>query len=176
MNDDTLRYPIGRFTPGEGELDADTRARFIQRIEGLPVRARAAVAGLDDGALDTPYRPQGWTPRQIVHHLADSHMNAFVRIKLALTEDHPTIKPYDQEAWAGLVDSTGAPESSLSILEGLHERWVLLLRSLEEDAFGRTVNHPEIGAVTLSFFLQLYAWHGDHHVTQIEELRDRKGW
>ncbi|GMV03968.1 MAG: hypothetical protein AMXMBFR53_02500 [Gemmatimonadota bacterium] len=172
-----IQYPIGRFQPQPAPLPADARAGHVDRIAALPGRARTAVAGLDDPQLDTPYRDGGWSPRQITHHLADSHLNAFVRIKLALTEDHPTIKPYDQERWARQADVTAVPvAASLDILGGLHERWVRLLRSLSEADFARTVKHPEIGDIDVDFLLQMYAWHGDHHVTQIERLRERRGW
>ncbi len=173
---DSLRYPTGPFTPAKGPLTADERAPFIARIRALPARVRASVAGLGDDALDTSYRQDGWSPRQIVHHLADSHLNALIRIKLALTEEHPTIKPYDQEAWANLADSALPVDTSLGILDGLHARWVALLESLDDDGWARTVTHPEIGAVRVDFFLQMYGWHGDHHTTQIEQLRERQGW
>lgn len=172
-----IQYPIGRFQPQPAPLSAAARAGHVGRIAALPERARTAVAGLDDAQLDTPYRDGGWSPRQITHHLADSHLNAFVRIKLALTEDHPTIKPYDQEGWARQADVTGVPVgASLDILGGLHDRWTRLLRSLSEADFARTVKHPEIGDIDIDFLLQMYAWHGDHHVTQIEQLRERRGW
>jgi len=172
-----IQYPIGRFQPQPSPLTPHVRTGLIGRIAALPERARAAVAGLDDAHLDTPYREGGWSPRQIAHHLADSHLNAFIRIKLALTEDHPTIKPYDQAAWAGQADVAGVPvAASLDILGGLHARWTHLLGSLSDDGFARTVKHPEIGDIDVDFLLQLYAWHGDHHVTQIEQLRERRGW
>jgi len=172
-----IQYPVGRFHPRATPLPGDVRAELIGRIEALPARAKAAVAGLDDAQLDTPYRDGGWNARQITHHLADSHLNAFVRIKLALTEEHPTIKPYDQERWSELADVRGVPvAASLDILGGLHQRWVALWRSLDEADFARTVKHPELGDVSVDFFLQLYAWHGDHHVTQMEQLRERQGW
>ncbi len=176
MNED-LRYPTGRFTPKGAPLTAEERAALVERIEELPAELRAAVRGLDDEQLDTPYRDGGWSPRQITHHVADSHLNAFVRTKLALTEDRPTIKPYDQEAWAGLPDVSGPPvETSLAIVDGLHARWSRLLRSLAPEQFARAMVHPEIGDIDLDFLLQLYGWHGRHHITQIKELRARKGW
>jgi len=176
MSED-LRYPTGKFAPKGAPLTAEERVALVERIAALPAELRAAVRGLDDEQLDTPYREGGWSPRQIAHHVADSHVNAFVRMKLALTEDRPTIKPYDQEAWAGLPDVSGLPvEHSLDILEGLHARWTGLLRGLAPDQYARVVLHPEIGDIDLDFLLQLYGWHGHHHTTQITELRARKGW
>ena len=172
-----LQFPIGRFAPSAEPLPSDAREALVARIAAIPSRVRAAVVGLTEDQMDTAYREGGWSPRQIAHHLADSHMNAFVRIKLALTEDNPTIKPYDQERWAVQADVTDVPvDLSLAILEGLHGRWVRLLRSLDGAGFARTVYHPEHGEVSVDFFLQLYAWHGDHHVSQIEGLRAREGW
>jgi hypothetical protein len=172
-----LQYPTGRFQAKEGALTAEERARLIHRIRELPTLARAAVAGLTDAQLDTPYRDGGWSPRQITHHLADSHLNAFVRMKLAVTEERPTIKPYDQAAWSEQADVNGVPvAASLAILDGLHERWTRLLDSLGADDFARQVVHPEMGDIDLDFLLQLYGWHGRHHVTQVTELRNRQGW
>lgn len=173
----SLQYPIGPFEAQPSPLTGAQRAELVARIRALPDRARAAVAGLSDQQLDTPYREEGWSPRQITHHLADSHMNAFVRLKLALTEDHPGIRPYDQAAWAVQADVTSVPVAlSLTLLDGLHERWCALWASLDDAAFARTAHHPEIGDISVEFLLQLYAWHGDHHVTQVEELRQRQGW
>lgn len=173
----SLQYPIGAFQRLPEPLDADTRLALMERIAALPSRVRAAVEGLSEEQLDTPYREGGWTPRQIVHHLADSHLNALVRVKLALTEERPTIKPYDQERWAEQADVTGVPVSaSLDILSGLHERWTRLWRAMAPSDFARTAHHPEVGEVTVDFFLQQYAWHGDHHTTQVEDLRAREGW
>lgn len=156
---------------------SDERSEYFQAIEDLPAQARAAVAGLDDAALDTPYREGGWSPRQVIHHLADSHMNAFIRMRLVLTEDHPTVRPYDQDAWAMLSDSVKMPvDSSLTILSGLHARWIEMLRALPEEAFGRTALHPEIGDVTLDAFVAIYGKHGANHCQQIRDLRDRMGW
>jgi len=172
-----LRYPTGRFTPKGEPLTAEERAAFIARIAAVPGELAAAVDGLDDAQLDTPYREGGWSPRQITHHVADSHMNAFVRFKLGLTEDVPTIKPYEQEAWAALGDVRGvAVEASLALVEGLHRRWVSLLRSLTPEDFGRRLAHPEIGEIDLDFLLSLYGWHGHHHVAHIVGLRERRGW
>jgi len=172
-----LRYPTGRFVPKGGPLTGEERDALIERVEALPGELRAALEGLGDEQLDTPYREGGWSPRQITHHLADSHVNAFVRMKLALTEDRPTIKPYDQEAWSRLPDVEGVPVgTSLAILDGLHARWARLLRALPEEAFSRPLAHPEIGDIDVALLLQLYGWHGRHHTTQIAELRARSGW
>jgi hypothetical protein len=176
MSDD-VRYPTGKFMPKGAPLTAEERAALVERIEALPAELRAALRGLDDAQLDTPYREGGWSPRQIAHHVADSHLNAFIRMKLALTEERPTIKPYDQEAWAALPDVSGLPvEHSLAIVDGLHARWAGLLRALATDQFARAVVHPEVGDIDLDFLLQLYGWHGRHHATQITELRARNGW
>jgi len=175
MNDD-LRYPTGKWTK-VANPDAAARAEMIGRIATVPAALRTAVEGLDDGQLDTPYRPDGWSTRQIVHHIADSHLNAFARFKLGITEDTPTIRPYDEKTWATTVDSIGAPVSeSLSVIDGLHARWVRLLESLDAAAFGRMIEHPENGPMSLDDLLSLYAWHGRHHVTQITQLRERRGW
>ncbi len=170
------RYPIGKF-----EMPADVsparRAEAIREIFFAPEKVRAAVKGLNDAQLDTPYRDGGWTVRQVVHHLADSHMNAYVRWRLALTEREPTIKPYEEGAWAKLEDAAHAPvEASLRVLEGMHERWTSLLHSAKEDQFARTFRHPEHGVKTLDWMLFLYAWHGKHHTAHITELRKQKGW
>lgn len=173
-----LRYPIGPFA-AEADVTEEKRRRWIDDLASAPGKLRAAVAGLRAEQLDTPYRPEGWTVRQVVHHLPDSHLNAYVRFKLALTEREPTIKPYDQSAWAELVDALTAPvEISLGLLESLHQRWVLLLRSLAAADFARTFHHPEpgMGRITLDTYLQLYAWHGRHHVAHITSLRRRMGW
>jgi uncharacterized damage-inducible protein DinB len=170
------RFPIGRFAM-EKEVTPGHRRVWIGRIEALPARFRAAVEGLDEGQLDTPYREGGWTVRQLVHHMPDSHLNAYVRFKLALTEDNPTIKPYDEAAWALLSDSaTTPPEVSLTLLEALHARWANLLRPLDEAHLRRTVLHPERGTMSLDAMLALYAWHGDHHAAHVAALRERMGW
>jgi uncharacterized damage-inducible protein DinB len=172
-----LRYPVGKFSWRDEKLTFPQREHLIGEIEQAPALLRAAVAGLSDAQLDTPYREGGWTVRQVVHHLADSHMNAYIRFRLALTETEPTIKPYSQDDWAKLADARSAPvEPSLRLLEGLHHRWVLLLKSLSGEDFGRTLRHPEQGVVTLDRNLALYAWHGRHHVGQINALRKRNGW
>jgi hypothetical protein len=171
-----LQYPIGKFQWGGAITDAQ-REQLIAQIEQAPAHLRQAVAGLTEKQLDTPYRPEGWTVRQVVHHLSDAHMNAYVRFRLALTEDEPTIKPYAQERWASLEDARTAPmELSLSLLESLHRRWVLLLRSLRAADFARTFRHPEMGVVTLDKLLGMAAWHGQHHIAHITSLRDRMGW
>jgi hypothetical protein len=158
-----LRYPIGPFQY-QGESTEEQRPELIDRIEKTPFRLREAVEGLSESQLDTPYRPGGWTVRQVVHHLADSHMNSFCRFRVALTEDTPSIKGYDQDAWAELSDSRTAPvEVSLALLEALHRRWVLLLRSMTPADFARTLLHSELGPIALDRLLALYAWHGEHH-------------
>lgn len=171
------RYPTGPFARPSGPLAAAERAACIDRIASTPARLRAATGGLDDVRLDTPYRPGGWTVRQLVHHVPDSHMNAYVRFKLALTEDAPLIKTYDEAAWAELDDTRAvSPETSLRLLEALHERWVAVLRSMGDAEFARTLQHPEWGAIRLDFMLALYAWHGDHHVAHVVALAEREGW
>lgn len=170
-----LRYPIGKFQPVENIADAQRRA-FIAAIAETPEKLKAAVAGLNERQLDTPYRPRGWTVRQVVHHVPDSHMNAFVRFKLALTEDNPTIKTYDEARWAELADAKTPVEPSLLLLESLHKRWILLLNSLTPTEWQRTFRHPELGTMTLDKNLQLYAWHGRHHVAHITALRERNNW
>ncbi|MGA2594269.1 MAG: YfiT family bacillithiol transferase [Bryobacteraceae bacterium] len=171
-----LRYPIGRFKY-QSENTEEQRHEYIDRIERTPGRLRSAVEGLTPEQFDTAYRPGGWTVRQLVHHVADSHINSFTRFRLALTEDAPAVKGYDQELWAELADSRTAPvEVSLTLLESLHRRWVLLLRSLTAADFARTFVHSELGPVTLDGNLALYAWHGDHHTAHITALRARMGW
>ena len=171
-----LRYPVGRYTPPE-PITAAHRPGWIEQIAHAPAALRDAVRGLSDAQLDTPYRPGGWTVRQVVHHLPDSHLNAYIRFKLALTENEPTIKPYDEARWAMLEDGrNGPPDASLAMLDGLHARWVRLLRSLGASDFARTFNHPEHGKLTLDWVLGMYAWHGRHHVAHITSLRQREGW
>ncbi len=171
-----LSYPIGKFKP-EGQLNDAQREHLIGEIEEAPARLRAAVGGLSDAQLDTPYREGGWTVRQVVHHLADSHINAYIRFRLAMTEPSPTIKLYDQTRWAELADARTAPiEPSLELFESLHERFAMLLKSFEAVDFAKTFNHPERGVVTLERNLAMYAWHGRHHVGQITSLRERMGW
>ena len=171
-----LQYPVGKFK-WEGVITDEQRQQLIAQIEQAPAQLRKALAGLKEEQVDTPYRPDGWTVRQVVHHLSDSHMNAYVRFRLALTEDEPTIKPYDQERWAILEDArTAPPELSLSLLESLQRRWVLLLRSLSAGDFARTFRHPEMDVLTLDKYLGMCAWHGRHHIAHITSLRDRMGW
>jgi hypothetical protein len=174
--DDTLRFPIGPFAL-DPDLSATARTSAIDDIAALPSRIRSAVTGLDEAQLDTPYRPGGWTVRQVVHHVADSHMNGFIRVKLALTETHPTIKPYDENAWSRLADMRLTIAHSLVILDGLHARWAALYRALPLEQFARTFLHPEHGqVVTLDGHLQDYAWHSRHHVAHVTSLRQRQGW
>ncbi len=171
-----VRYPIGKFEY-DGPLTPEQRQELLHQIEQAPPRLRAAVKGLSEQQLDTPYRPEGWTIRQVVHHVPDSHLNAYVRFKLALTEDEPTIKPYAEDRWARLADTQATPvEVSLAMLDSLHDRWVRLLRSLQPEDWKRTFRHPVLGLVTLEKNLALYAWHGRHHVAHITSLRERNGW
>lgn len=170
------RYPIGKFN-GQAPVDQQERERFLKDIEETPRKLRAAVEGLSDKQLDTPYREGGWTVRQVVHHVPDSHLNSYVRFKLALTEDVPTIKTYHEDRWAELADSKNTPiEVSLNLLETLHKRWVNLLRSLTDQDWNRTFCHPELGVLTLDKTLALYSWHGRHHVAHVTGLRERMGW
>ena len=171
-----LRYPIGKFTYN-GQLTGDQKRALLDEIAQTPADLRAAVKGLSDAQLDTPYRPGGWTIRQVIHHVPDSHLNSYLRFKLALTEDEPTIKPYAEDRWAELPDTKATPiEISLTMLESLHDRWVRLLRSLTPEEWKRAFRHPEMGPMTLEKTLALYAWHGRHHVAHITALRQREGW
>jgi len=170
------RYPIGKFSFSDPP-DQAQREKLINDIEQAPQKLRAAVQGLSDKQFNTPYRDGGWTVRQVVHHLPESHMNAYIRFKLALTEDRPMIKPYMEDRWAQLSDVQATPpQVSLALLECLHARWVPLLRTLKADDWKREFEHPELGAVSLANNLALYAWHGRHHVAHITELRKRMGW
>jgi len=171
------RYPVGKYERRD-TLTSDERAALIEAIAETPRRMREAVGGLTAAQLETPYRDGGWTLRQVVHHVPDSHLNAYCRFKLALTEDGPTIRPYDEAKWAELHDSVDTPiETSLTLLGSLHDRWVRLLRSMKDDDFGRTLNHPEwTRPMTLNTMLSLYGWHGRHHVAHITTTRDRNGW
>jgi len=176
MPEADLRYPVGKFpfpaTISRADLDG-----FIAAIAELPEQLRAAVSGLTDEWLDTPYRPGGWTVRQVVHHLADSHMNAYIRVKLALTEDSPTIKPYREDRWAEIPEArTASVGISLGILEGLHWRWTLALSVLTEAEFARTFVHPERGPMRLDLVTAMYAWHCRHHLAHITHLARRMGW
>ena len=174
--DADLRYPIGAYEP-KSTLAADERNIAIAQIAELPRQMREAVGGLSGGQLDTPYRAGGWTVRQVAHHVPDSHMNAYVRMKLALTENEPTIKPYDESLWAELADSRETPvEISIALLEFLHVRWDFLLRSLPPRDFARRLIHPASGVMTVDNLVHHYAWHGRHHVAHITSLRRREGW
>jgi uncharacterized damage-inducible protein DinB len=170
------QYPIGKVR-FEADVTQEKRRAWIRQIADAPGALRAAVAGLDDRKLDTPYRPGGWTVRQVLHHVPDSHLNAYIRFKWALTEDNPTIKPYDEAAWATIADTARTdPAVSLALLDALHRRWVVLLESMAAEDFSRPLVHPESGPMTLDRLLQVYAWHGRHHVAHITELRKREGW
>jgi uncharacterized damage-inducible protein DinB len=171
-----LRYPIGKFHY-DGPLSREQQQSALNDIANTPSTLRAAIKGLSETQLDTPYRPDGWTVRQVVHHVPDSHLNSYVRFKLALTEDEPTIKTYAEDRWAELPDTNSTPvDVSLTLLESLHDRWVRLLRALTPEDWKRTFRHPELGPMTLEKTLALYAWHGRHHVMHITALRDRSGW
>ena len=164
-----LRYPVGRFERLTGSLDGATRAALIDTIERTPATLLSLTNGRTDGELDTPYRPQGWTVRQVVHHVPDSHMNAYIRMKFAVTEDAPTIKPYDEGKWAELPEAkTGPAEMSVALLDALHRRWVMFLRALPVADFGKAYVHPELGRVSLDEALSLYAWHCRHHAGHIK--------
>lgn len=169
------RYPIGPFQADPDATDEKVRG-WIDLIAAVPAALRRAVDGLDDARLDTPYRPDGWTVRQLVHHVADSHLNAYTRTKLALTEDNPLIKTYLEKLWAELPDSKLPIAGSLALLEAVHERWVVVLRATEPEALRRPLEHPDLGPLELQRLLQLYAWHGHHHVAHITGLRARMGW
>ena len=171
-----LRFPIGKFR-ADAPIAASDYPLLIGQIAETPGALRSAVAGLSRDQIETPYRPGGWTVKQVVHHLPDSHLNAYTRFKLALTEDEPTIKAYDEAKWAELPDSQRVPiDVSLDLLESLHLRWVVLLRGLDGADFQRGLRHPERGLMTLAQLLALYAWHGRHHVAHITSLREREGW
>jgi uncharacterized damage-inducible protein DinB len=173
---DDLRYPVGKFLY-DGPPTEEQKQDLLHEIALTPANLRSAVKSLSEAQLDTEYRPGGWTVRQVVHHVPDSHLNSYVRFKLALTEDEPTIKPYAEDRWAELPDSKTTPiEVSLTLLETLHDRWVRLLRSLTPEQWKRTFRHPELGPMTLEKTLALYAWHGRHHVAHITELRKRRSW
>ncbi len=176
MTDEDLRYPIGRFTAPPDVTPAHV-ASWIDDIARLPADLRRVVAPLTPAQLDTPYRPGGWRVRQVVHHLVDSHVNSFIRFKWALTEDRPTIKPYFEDRWAELADTRETPvETSLTLLDALHERWVNLLRALGPAELHREFVHPESGVVRLDVNIGIYAWHGRHHLAHITRLARREGW
>jgi len=172
-----LQYPIGKFSV-QGEITPARREGWIVEIAETPAQLRSAIHGLTDQQFDTAYRPEGWTVRQVVHHLPDSHLNAYIRFKLALTEENPTIKPYEEARWAELPDTSGTQVGvSLMLLEALHRRWVILLRSMAEEQWVRTFFHPEQQkSLRLDRILAMYAWHGKHHVAHINGLRERMGW
>jgi uncharacterized damage-inducible protein DinB len=171
-----FRYPIGQFETGQ-TITPEQRETFLREIAETPGKLRAAVSGLSDAQLDTPYRPGGWTVRQVVHHVPDSHVNSYMRFKLALTEDEPLIRTYHEERWAELEEARTAPiEVSLKFLDALHDRWVLFLRTIKGDELKRSFKHPEWGLVSVEQALGMYAWHGKHHVAHITALREREGW
>ncbi len=173
---DDLRYPVGRPTR-DSSLSDDRRRAAIATIAEAPRKLRDAVRGLDDTQFDTPYRPDGWTVRQVVHHMPDSHANAFIRTKLGLTEHQPTVTPYDEAAWALLEDARTTPiETSLTMFDAIHDRWVRILQAMAPADFARVIVHPENGPMTLDQVLQVYEWHGRHHVAHITALRERNGW
>ncbi len=170
------RFPIGKFSY-DGPNSDEKRKALIDDMAQVPAAMRAAVQGLSPQQLDTPYREGGWTVRQVVHHVPESHMNAYIRFKLALTENEPTVKPYDEKAWAQLPDNSSTPvEVSLMLLDSVHERFVYLLRTIQGGDWNRTFKHPEAGLMTLDKNLALYAWHGRHHIAHVTELRKRMGW
>jgi uncharacterized damage-inducible protein DinB len=170
------RYPIGKFSY-TGPLSSEQKKQYLDDIDQTPARMRAAVRGLSDKQLDTPYRDGGWTVRQLTHHVPESHMNAYIRFKLALTEDDPVIKPYMEDRWAELPDARQAPiETSLALLDSLHQRWTTVLHNLGDAEWQRTFRHPELGPMTLEKTLALYSWHGRHHVAHVTNLREKMGW
>ena len=171
-----LRYPVGPFN-APAPFTAAHRAAAITTLTEAPARLRLAVAGLSDTQLDTPYRPDGWTVRQVAHHVVDSHINAYLRTKFALSEDNPTIKPYPEHIWAEMADARTAPVSmSLTLLDALHGRWVMLLQSLTPEQWSRGLQHPERGPMSLDDLLALYEWHSRHHTAHVTALRGREGW
>jgi hypothetical protein len=175
MSENDLRYPIGKFV-WPTTVTREQRESAIRDIAALPARFRDAVRGLSAGQLDTPYREGGWTVRQVIHHVPDSHMNSYIRFKLALTENKPIIKPYDEAAWARLQDSRGAIEPSLQLLQALHERWVALMRGMPAEEWKREFIHPERGPMALDVTAALYAWHCGHHLAHVTRLRESRGW
>ena len=172
-----LRYPIGKFEAPTGPLTQDQRAAMIDQIAAAPEALRKAVAGLTAAQLDTPYRDGGWTVRQVVHHVPDSHLNAYIRFKLGLTEDAPAVKTYEEKDWVKTPEVAATPVAvSLDLLDALHQRWVTLLRAMTPPDFARTIKHPEWGTPTLDDMLSLYSWHGPHHTAHVTALRERMGW
>jgi uncharacterized damage-inducible protein DinB len=171
----SLSYPIGKFE--SSSIDANRRSEYVQTITDLPANIREAVNGLSEEQLDTPYRPGGWTVRQTIHHVADSHMNSLIRFKLALTEDEiPTIRPYYEDRWAELADSKLPIEVSLDLIDGIHQHWTALLNSMSDEDFNKKFKHPETGEWTLDGALALYAWHSKHHTAHVTKLRERENW
>jgi len=176
MSSSDLRYPVGNFE-ARNKITSDERRALIGMIADAPRNLRGAVANLNERQLDTPYRDGGWTVRQVAHHVPDSHLNAYTRLKLALTEDEPTIKPYEEARWAELADSRETPiEVSLTLLDSLTTRWVTLLNSMTENDFARKFRHPDHGAVDVDWLVQMYGWHSRHHVAHITSLRARNRW
>jgi len=174
METEDLRFPIGRFN--WKDLSDEDPDSDIFELEQLPNKLRRALYNLSDEQLDTPYREEGWTIRQVAHHLPDSHMNAYIRFKLGLTEESPKVKTYEEKLWAELPDSQSSVDVSLDLLDALHYRWVVLLRSMNEAQFARTVTHPDHGKITLRKLLALYTWHGNHHLTHITNALTNRGW
>jgi hypothetical protein len=176
MADEELSYPIGRFRVPES-VTPDMLAQALNELAAVPAQLRAAVAGLTSAQIETPYRDGGWTVRQVVHHVADSHMHAYTRIKFALTEENPTIRPYDEQAWALLPDVAGLPiDTSLGLVDGVHARLVICLRGMPAASLARTFVHPEMGPQRVDLTALRYSWHGRHHVAHITSLRQREGW
>ncbi|HXH69035.1 MAG TPA: putative metal-dependent hydrolase [Pyrinomonadaceae bacterium] len=174
MNED-LSFPIGKYNKDK-KITLEQRKQFIKEIAELPNALRQAVENLSDGQIDTPYRPEGWTVRQVIHHVGDSHMNSFIRFKLALSEDNPTIHPYAENLWAETAEYKMPVEVSLDLIDSIHQRWATLLNSMSDEDFARTINHPETGVWTLGNLLGMYVWHGKHHAAHIDNLKKRNGW
>jgi hypothetical protein len=172
-----IKYPIGKYNPPKPITEHHIE-QWIHELENYPARLREKVSGLDEDQLDTPYREDGWTVLQLVHHIVDSHLNAYIRTKLTLTEDTPTIKPYFQDRWAELPDSFDTPvETSIRMLESLHKRWTILLKSLSNDHFDRSLYHPEDEMeMTLGYLIGMYAWHGSHHLAHVNNLIKASNW
>ncbi len=174
MSED-IRFPVGQFS-SDFEMTKDLRTAFIKTIDDLPSAIRTAIDGLNDEQLDTRYRSEGWTIRQVVHHIADSHMNSYCRFRLAMTEEFPTIKGYHEDLWAELPDNKLPVEPSMKIIEGVHTRWAAMLNAMSDEDFARKLNHSESGEWALDKMLGLYDWHSKHHTAHITSLRERKGW
>jgi uncharacterized damage-inducible protein DinB len=172
---ESLRYPIGTFQ-FPADVTERNREEWIDQIATLPVRVKETVKGLTEEQLQSPYREGGWTVKQVVHHLADSNLNAYIRFKFALTEETPTIKPFDEASWAELADTKLSVDVSVQLMEGLHARWEALLRNMKPEDFSKTFVHPVNGVQSLDYALGLYAWHGNHHLAQISSLKERMGW